>query len=203
MIKIYRLRKFIQDMTRVVDEVGGDEFKLVTRGRGLLEKLVADDDWLPNSCAKPNKERYQQFLLYCDPYERFSMVSFVWGPGQSTPVHDHMTWGLIGMLRGAEDSTNYEFKENGKGLVKTDIMRLKPGDVIFVSPTVGDIHAVANAHKDAPSISIHVYGANIGAIRRHIYDSKSGESSLFISGYTNTQVPNLWDRSQETLAPAS
>ena len=42
-----------------------------------------------------------QYLLYCDPEERFSVVSFVWGPGQSTPTHDPSVWGLIGVLRGA------------------------------------------------------------------------------------------------------
>ena len=39
---------------------------------------------------------------------------------------------------------------------------------------------------------IHVYGGNIGAIRRHTFDMASGESSPFVSGYTNREMPNLW-----------
>ena len=55
----------------------------------------------------------------------------------------------------------------------------------------------AAAYADRPSISIHVYGANIGAVRRHVFDPATGAPREFISGYHNTVMPNLWDRSQE------
>jgi predicted metal-dependent enzyme (double-stranded beta helix superfamily) len=74
---------------------------------------------------------------------------------------------------------------------------MEPGQVDRVSPTIGDIHVVSNAYKDRPSISIHVYGANIGAIRRHVFDAATGNPREFISGYHNKVMPNLWDRSQE------
>ena len=44
---------------------------------------------------------YAQNLLWCDPFERFCVVSFVWAPSARTPVHDHQMWGLVGMLRDA------------------------------------------------------------------------------------------------------
>ena len=44
-------------------------------------------------------------------------------------------------------------------------------------------------------MSIHVYGANIGAVRRHVYDPATGEAKEFVSGYHNRTLPNLWDRS--------
>ena len=203
MANIGKLRHFIQEMTRVVEEVGDEEPKVVARGRALLAELVATDDWLPDAFTTVNPDQYQQFLLYCDPHERFSVVSFVWGPGQKTPVHDHLVWGLIGMLRGSESSTNYELGANGSGLVESEFIQLKPGDVTAVSPTVGDIHAVENAYDDRASISVHVYGGNIGAVERHIYEPETGEATLFVTGYTNTETPNLWDRSAEVLAAAS
>ena len=46
--------------------------------------------------------------------------------------------------------------------------RVLPGDVDKVSPTIGDVHLVANALPDRPSVSIHVYGANIGAVKSRI-----------------------------------
>lgn len=70
---------------------------------------MRQDDWLPEDCARPDPQRYQQYLLHVDSRQRFSVVSFVWGPGQITPVHDHRVWGLIGMLRGAEYSQPYAF----------------------------------------------------------------------------------------------
>ena len=42
------------------------------------------------------------------------MVSFVWGPGQKTPIHDHTVWGLVGMLRGAERCRLYERAADGQ-----------------------------------------------------------------------------------------
>jgi predicted metal-dependent enzyme (double-stranded beta helix superfamily) len=50
------------------------------------------------------------------------------------------------------------------------------------------------------SISVHVYGANIGAVSRHVYDPATGEEKPFVSGYSSAQVPNLWDRSAEVRA---
>ncbi len=43
---------------------------------------------------------------------------------------------------------------------------------------------MTNALTDQGSISIHVYGGNIGAVRRHTFDVKTGELELFVSGYT-------------------
>ena len=77
---------------------------------------------------------------------------------------------------------------------------LAPGDVEVLLPALGDIHQVTNALSDCGSISIHVYGGNIGAVRRHTFDAASGEPKLFVSGYTNQVLPNLWDRSAEVRA---
>ena len=76
---------------------------------------------------------------------------------------------------------------------------LLPGMVGRVSPSIGDIHEVANAFDDRVSISIHVYGANIGAVRRAVYDASTGAERPFVSGYANTLVPNRWDRSVSRL----
>ena len=105
MTDIKPLRDFIRDMTRLADE-GATEQRWLNEGAALLRRLVATDTWLPEDCAVPGP-RYRQYLLHCDPLERFSVVSFVWGPGQQTPVHDHTVWGLIGMLRGQEASQPY------------------------------------------------------------------------------------------------
>ena len=56
----------------------------------------------------------------------------------------------------------------------------------------GDIHTIANALSDASSISIHVYGGNIGRISRSVFDPITGEEKPFVSGYSNATTPNLW-----------
>jgi len=188
------LREFVVGFGRLLD-TRPPEAAILDRGGDLLRRLVARDDWLPDAFAQPHPERYQQFLLHADSTERFSVVSFVWGPGQATPVHDHTVWGLIGMLRGAEYSQAYRERDVVQERDGSPV-RLDPGDIEAVSPTVGDVHRVHNAFEDRVSISIHVYGANIGAVRRHTYPTGGGRKP-FVSGYSNTQLPNLWDRSAE------
>jgi predicted metal-dependent enzyme (double-stranded beta helix superfamily) len=181
-------------MTRAADTTGPG-LPLMEAARPLLSRLIAQDDWLPDAAAAPHPEFYRQYLLHCDPAERFSLVSFVWGPGQKTPVHDHCVWGLIGMLRGAEIATSFVRGADGSLTPHGTPERLEPGDIGAVSPEIGDIHQVANAFDDRVSISIHLYGGNIGAVRRHVFLPDGGEKP-FISGYSSEWVPNLWDRSR-------
>lgn len=192
------LRDFITALSALLDQ-RPDESRILDEGGKLLAKLVARDDWLPDAYAQPHPEYYQQVLLHCDSAERFSIVSFVWGPGQRTPIHDHTVWGLIGMLRGAEYAQPYAVDADGVPQPDGVAVRLEPGQVEAVSPTVGDIHRVHNAYEDRVSISIHVYGANIGAVRRHVYPESGGTKS-FVSGYSNSTLPNPWDRSKDPVA---
>lgn len=192
-----RFRTFVQEMTRLVQSAGDDEARLLEEGKKLLSALVSHDDWLPEEFARPHPDHYQQYLLHCDPLERFSVVSFVWGPGQTTPVHDHTVWGMVGMMRGAERCREYDFQGPGRPLAVAHEHLLEPGQVDLVSPRIGDVHQVSNAHSDRPSVSIHVYGANIGAVARHVYVPETGEVKPFVSGYSNTALPNIWDRSVE------
>ena len=190
MANLERLRQFAAHAAQSVARHGEDETAILAEITPALAELVARDDFLPEAYTKPHPQYYQQYLLYADPEEKLSIVSFVWGPGQKTPVHNHRTWGLVGILRGAELSTDYT--EQGGKLVPGPTERLEPGQVAGVSPRIGDVHQIANAFDDQVSISIHVYGGNIGRIRREVFVPETGAIKPFISGYANTDVPNLW-----------
>ncbi|MDD2611085.1 MAG: cysteine dioxygenase [Giesbergeria sp.] len=193
-----RLRQFVQQLAALLERKP-TESDILGQGSALLADLVAHDDWLPDAYAQPHPQHYQQNLLYADALGRFSVVSFVWGPGQSTPIHDHTVWGLIGLLRGAETSQSYTQDAQGRWVPQGASVLLQPGQVEVVSPTVGDVHRVSNALADQASISIHVYGANIGAVERSVF-LEDGTHKLFVSGYSNTSLPNLWDLSIEKNA---
>jgi predicted metal-dependent enzyme (double-stranded beta helix superfamily) len=200
MSNISRLREFVQEFTTLIDQAGANEVRILADGEPLLAQLVKHDDWLPEDFARPSAVSYQQNLLYCDARERFSLVSFVWGPGQSTPIHDHTVWGMIGMLRGAESCEEFACHRFGDPLQVGPRHQLTPGQIDKVSPRIGDIHRVSNALAERPSISIHVYGANIGAISRHVFEVGAGAVKPFVSGYSSSTVPNLWDRSAAVRA---
>ena len=193
MTALLPLREFVTAMTLLADASDGDEGAMIAGTRELLATLIANDDWLPEEFTREG-DTYRQYLLHCDPKQRFSVVSFVWGPSQTTPVHDHMVWGLIGMLRGAEIGQRFRADGNGPMIAGPE-KTLRQGDIEIVSPSRGDVHKVSNALADRASISIHVYGANIGAVSRHVFDQDTGAPKEFISGYSNETVPNLWDLS--------
>jgi len=194
-LRLDRLRTFVGRIASLLDDAAPETQLLEAGGASLLE-LIAHDDWLPDAFARPDPERYQQYLLHADSQQRFSVVSFVWGPGQATPVHDHTVWGLIGVLRGAEIAQPYCLDERGTLIASGTARRLETGAVDAVSPRIGDIHRVSNAYQDRVSISIHVYGANIGAVSRSVYPGQGGRKA-FISGYSNDVLPNIWNVSKE------
>ena len=183
------LRDFVVAFAALLERRPG-EAALVHEGSALLGALVARDDWLPPDCAQPHAQHYQQYLLHADSGRRFSVVSFVWGPGQATPVHNHTVWGLIGMLRGAELGQAFAVGDHAPRPLGPE-KRLEAGHVDAVSPMLGDVHRVRNAFDDRVSISIHVYGGDIGAIRRRVFPPDGG-SKVFVSGYANERLPNLW-----------
>jgi predicted metal-dependent enzyme (double-stranded beta helix superfamily) len=189
-----RLLEFVAAMTRLVEAGPADEARLLAGATPLMRALVAHDDWLPEAEAQSHPQHYQQHLLYGDPLDRFSLVSFVWGPGQKTPVHDHTVWGIIGMLRGSECAQPYALGADGRVTPSGPEVTLRPGELDRVSPTLGDIHVVRNALADRASISIHLYGGNIGRTARHVFVPETGEVKDFVSGYSNTRTPNLWAR---------
>jgi 3-mercaptopropionate dioxygenase len=178
-----RLQAFVEEMTAIVDAATG-EAEVLAGCRDAMQRLVARDDWLAPEVSQPHPKYYQQYLLHCDPRGRFSVVSFVWGPGQKTPVHDHTVWGVIGMLRGAEVCEPFA-RQGDRIAAAGPPVRLQPGHVEAVSPTIGDIHRVSNAYDDRVSISIHAYGADIGRVQRHVFDTETGAVKDFISGYAN------------------
>jgi 3-mercaptopropionate dioxygenase len=193
--RIGRLRDFVVAFGNLVESASGEP-PILREGSRLLKELVGVDDWLPDRYAQPSVTGYQQYLLHADSRERFSVVSFVWGPGQKSPIHDHTVWGIVGILRGAEIEQSFSRASDGRFLEHGAPVRLEKGEVTAVSPEIGDFHRVSNALADRPSVSVHVYGANIGAVRRSMYEP-DGTSKTFISGYSNTELPNLWDRSKD------
>ena len=182
-----RLKHFVQQFSSLLDSQPLEPETLAHGGQ-LLAELIASDDWLPAEYAQPSPQRYQQYALHVDARERFSVVSFVWGPGQATPIHDHTVWGLVGLLRGAEQSQAYARSADGHWLPHGAPLQLTPGQVEAVSPTLGDVHRVSNALSGQTSISIHVYGADIGKVQRSVY-LEDGTRKPFVSGYSNPALP--------------
>jgi predicted metal-dependent enzyme (double-stranded beta helix superfamily) len=153
----------------------------------LLSRLLVRRDWLDERYRRPVPGRsYTQYLLYMPPDEAWSVVSFVWPGGATTSVHDHGTWGVIGVYQAQEREARYTVVEGsiaarGVRLVETATATLHPGEVGRVIPP-DDLHRVLNDSHEL-AVSVHVYGTNIGNQKRHVIDLTTGEVRDFVSGY--------------------
>ncbi|MGH3318344.1 MAG: hypothetical protein ACRDO0_19540 [Nocardioidaceae bacterium] len=184
-----RLQTFIDDVGLVVSSTD-DQHEITARVAELLSALLADGYRLPPELTRASSERHLTYPLYIAPDDRWSMASVVWDVGQQTNVHSHETWGVVGIYAGVEHETRYlkpTASTASTPLRPAGEMRWEPGQVTVCCTTDDDVHAVAAVGRE-PTVGIHVYGGNIGTIRRWSYDTATGEAHSFVSG---------WDRSAD------
>ena len=148
------LTDFASDAERLID----DPHAIGTR----LSALLAHDGWLAPEHRVGHPDHYTQHLLHVSPSRRLSIVALVWLPGQRTPIHDHVSWCIVGVYEGRERETRYRAVEvdGVDHLEPVGNVDAAPGHVEVIVPSVEDIHAVT-AVGDTPTISIHVYGADL------------------------------------------
>jgi predicted metal-dependent enzyme (double-stranded beta helix superfamily) len=114
---------------------------------------------------------YVCHTLHAEPDGLFSVCALVWRPGQQTPIHDHVSWCVVGVLQGAEYEELFALRDGQAALTEIGRNVNETGDVSGFAPP-GDIHRVRNHGTDA-AISLHVYGADIdrlGSSVRRTYD---------------------------------
>jgi 3-mercaptopropionate dioxygenase len=102
--------------------------------------------------------RYRQHVLHVANDGAFSLVALVWLPGQTTPIHDHLSWCVVGVHQGEEADVRYRLVDDAY-LVEEQRRSSPTGSVDGLLPP-GDIHLVRNAGTGT-AISLHVYGADL------------------------------------------
>lgn len=80
--------------------------------------LLARDGWLSEQFSGPNPDSGMgggigQWLLFRAGDGTLSLFSLVVPPGEQTPIHDHLAWGLIGLYRGEQEEDVFDADESG------------------------------------------------------------------------------------------
>jgi predicted metal-dependent enzyme (double-stranded beta helix superfamily) len=141
---------------------------------GVTARLVADElrgnlptpDVLTAAQRRGSPDGYRSHTLHVEPDGSFSIVGLVWRAGQTTRIHDHITWCVFGVIEGVEHEERFDTR-----LALIDEYDNHVGDVEGFAPP-GDIHRVHNT-AGTTAISIHVYGTDvtrIGSSARRYYD---------------------------------
>jgi 3-mercaptopropionate dioxygenase len=136
-----------------------------------LERNLPSPSILTAEQRTGDPDAYKSEVLHSEPDGSFSIVALVWLPGQVTPIHDHVTWCVFGVIQGMECEELFELDQRRTCLVESGHRVNRTGEVSGFAPP-GDIHRVRNA-GDLTAISIHIYGTDVArigsSVRRH-YD---------------------------------
>jgi 3-mercaptopropionate dioxygenase len=121
---------------------------------GQLRAHLPDASILTPDQRRGDPDQYVGHVLHAEPDGTFSILAIVWRPGQSTRIHDHITWCVVGVLAGIEHEELFDEALNPIGERDSH-----PGEVSGFAPP-GDIHRIRN-HSAEPAISLHIYGTDI------------------------------------------
>jgi predicted metal-dependent enzyme (double-stranded beta helix superfamily) len=159
----------VHDVRAMVDRRAGWA-RTATLVADVLRWRLPGPDVLSEQERAGDPASYQSHLLHVEPDGAFSVVAVVWRPGQVTPVHDHVTWCVVGVAQGVEREELFASR-NAEYLVPVGDAANPEGSVTGFAPP-GDIHRVRNP-TSRTTISLHVYGtdiARVGSSVRRTYD---------------------------------
>ena len=175
-----------------------DDAARVEALRPAFAALLAADDWLPASCAQPDESSKMgggigQYALYRAENGSLCLFSLVVPAGASTPVHDHLAWGLVGFYRGRQDETVYRRLDDGRDPSRAHLeiarrQQLGRGEFYTLLPPADDIHYVSTI-SDTASVSIHLLANDTACVWRHRFEPATGVVTPFRSGYANAPCP--------------
>jgi 3-mercaptopropionate dioxygenase len=157
---------------RAAVQAGGPAPDVSARtAQALSRHLPRPGQLLTPAQLEGDPARYQTHRVHVEPDGSFSIAVMVWRPGQVTPIHDHVSWCVTGVIQGVEYEEIFSPGPDGASLVAVTRRENQPGTVAGFAPP-GDIHRVRNCGTGI-AVSMHIYGADLsrlGSSIRRVYD---------------------------------
>ena len=141
----------------------------------LVERATA---FLEPRHYRSDPRHYARNLVYDAPDRNLSLYTLVWSPGQWTPIHDHGSWGVVGVLEGVLEERNYVrttpdgAADEGIHLVRGGVILLGRGAVTSFVPNPDHIHVTGVPEERPRAVSLHLYGRTMNSF--NIYDLGAG-----------------------------
>ncbi len=176
------LESFVSSCEAVIADVGGAAER-VTAIAPLMQSLAARaGDFLSAGHLRSEPDHYARNAIHIAASGNLSLFSLVWLPGQWTPVHDHGSWGVVGIVRGVLEERSYMSasgditEDSGIRLKRGGVILLNPGSVSSFVPNPDHIHVTGVPAERETCVSLHLYGRNMSSF--HIYDVAAGTRRL-------------------------
>ncbi|MEQ8194929.1 MAG: cysteine dioxygenase family protein [Rhodospirillales bacterium] len=175
------LRRFIE-RSRVCAQNSDNAVDCVTAIAPLmLELLEGGCDFFEPGHLRSDPAHYARNAIYIDDDGRLSLFALVWLPGQWTPVHDHGTWGVVGVAEGVLEERNY--MADGRIARDEGIVLHCGGSIILTEkavttfvPNPDHIHKTGVPENRRKAVTLHLYGREMSNF--HVYDPEAGTRRL-------------------------
>lgn len=164
----YDLDQFVRDVETTLERRPSVPVTIKEVSSLLSRLMSSDGEWLPRQYRTPIQDSYARYMLHRDRTNRFVVLSLVWLPGQSTPIHDHSAWGVMGIMDNALEEVTYERLDDGSRegyaeLRETHGRMVGTGSVSYVLPPYEEVHRIGNPTERA-TLSVHVYGRDLDEV---------------------------------------
>jgi predicted metal-dependent enzyme (double-stranded beta helix superfamily) len=140
----------------------------------MLSLVEQAESFLQPAHYRSSASGYTRNLVYEAPDRSLSLYVLVWLPGQWTPVHDHGSWGVVGVLEGVLEERSYVRLSPESGLdADIDLVRggtvlLQRGSVTSFVPNPDHIHMTGVPAERPRAVSLHLYGRTMSSF--NLYD---------------------------------
>jgi 3-mercaptopropionate dioxygenase len=157
----------------------------------LMQRLTQQaPEFLGPEHRQSDPAHYRRNAIYLCPDDTLSLYALVWLPGQWTPVHDHGSWGVVGVVEGFLEERAYMCPhgeicaDTGIALKRGGVVLLNPGAVTSFVPNPDHIHMTGVATGRPTCVSLHLYGRNMSSF--HMYDVEAGTRRRIDVGHHTT-----------------
>jgi predicted metal-dependent enzyme (double-stranded beta helix superfamily) len=140
----------------------------------MLDLIEHAGTFLEPQHYRSNAAGYTRNLIFDAPDASLSLYSIVWLPGQWTPVHDHGSWGVVGVVEGVLEERGYVRLSPDRGadedidLARGGTVLLRHGAVTSFVPNPDHIHVTGVPIERTRAVSLHLYGRTMTDF--NIYD---------------------------------
>lgn len=144
----------------------------------MLDLIGQAGSFLQEQHYRSSAAGYTRNLVYDAPDASLSIYSIVWLPGQWTPIHDHGSWGVVGVVEGVLEERSYARlspnREENEGihLVRGGTVLLRHGSVTSFVPNPDHIHVTGVPAERPRAVSLHLYGRTMSDF--NTYDLEAG-----------------------------
>jgi predicted metal-dependent enzyme (double-stranded beta helix superfamily) len=169
---------FIGDVKQILAEDGAGEAGLA-RIAERMRRFVRDYPSEPTDATPAGNVHTgrQSTPLYTDA-SGLTLVRARFGPEAMTPIHNHGTWGVVGVYRGRDRYQVWRRLDEGSdaGPARIELVDervLGPGDVVVLPPPPQDIHAQQGEDGEAAHEFV-LFGKNAMTLPRLYFDPAQG-----------------------------